>query len=47
VVEVAHLLQPDLLVIYGTFEVRKGTETSWFPFFQVRVKQGEDWLMSS
>lgn len=47
VVEGAHLLQPDLLVIYGTFEVRKGKETSRFPFFQIRVKSGEDWLMSS
>jgi hypothetical protein len=47
VVEVAYLLQPELLVIHGTFEVRNGRETSRFPFFQVRVKRGEDWLMAS
>lgn len=46
-VEVAYLLQPELLVIHGTFEVRNGRETSRFPVFQVRVKRGEDWLMAS
>jgi len=46
-VEMARLLQPDLLVIYGTFEIQKGSQTSRFPFFQVRVKKGDDWRISS
>jgi hypothetical protein len=46
VVDHARLLQDDLLTISGTFEITKEGQTSRFPFFQVRVKRGERWLIS-
>src|SRR5207249_9365254 len=43
-VDYARLLQPDLLLIAGTFEVsKKGSEPAKFPFVQVRFKQGDSW----
>jgi ketosteroid isomerase-like protein len=45
IVEFAQLVAPDVLVIYGTFEPNKGDMK--LPFQQVRVKQGEKWLISS
>ena len=44
-VESARLLAPDLLLIQGTFEPKAAGDR--FPFVQVRVKQGEAWLMKS
>lgn len=46
-VEHARFVTPQLLLITGTFEITKG-ETTWkLPFVQVRVKQGEKWLLNS
>lgn len=45
VVEFARFLEPDLLMIYGTFQPNTGQKA--LPFIQVRVKQGDEWLMSS
>lgn len=45
VVEFARFLQPDLLAIYGKFQPNTGSKP--LPFIQVRVKQGDRWLMSS
>jgi hypothetical protein len=46
VVDNARLLQNDLLTISGTFEITKEGQTSRFPFFQIRVKRGDRWLIS-
>ena len=47
-VEYAKLLAPDLLVIAGTFEPDQlATKPMKVPFYQVRVKQGEKWLIHS
>jgi ketosteroid isomerase-like protein len=47
-VEYARLLAPDLLVIAGTFEPDQLAEKPMkIPFYQVRVKQGEKWLIHS
>jgi ketosteroid isomerase-like protein len=47
-VEYAKLLAPDLLVIAGVFEPdQQAANPLKLPFFQVRVKQGDKWLMSS
>ncbi len=42
-VEVARLIAPDLLVIHGRFRLNTGQ--SEFPFVQMRVKQGPEWLI--
>jgi hypothetical protein len=47
-VEYARLLAPDLLVIAGIFEPnQQAANPLKIPFYQVRKKQGEHWLMSS
>jgi hypothetical protein len=47
-VEYAKLLAPDLLVIAGVFEPGLDAANPLkVPFYQVRVKHGEKWLMSS
>jgi len=47
-VEYARLLAPDLLVIAGTFEPNQlAPNPLKIPFYQVRIKQGENWLMTS
>ncbi len=47
IVEHARLISLDFLVISGTFEITQDSQTSRFPFLQVRVRQGDKWLMSS
>jgi ketosteroid isomerase-like protein len=44
VVEDAHFVGPDLLVIRGTFILDVGAEHP-IPFTQVRTKQGDRWLI--
>ncbi len=46
VVEYAHFVGTDLLIIHGTFTLDVSQEVS-FPFVQVRTKQGEKWLIMS
>ena len=47
-VEYARLLAPDLLVIAGTFEPNQlAAKPLKLPFYQVRVKQGDKWLIHS
>lgn len=47
-VEYARLLAPDLLVIAGTFEPDQLADKPLkVPFYQVRVKKGEKWLIHS
>jgi ketosteroid isomerase-like protein len=47
-VEYAKLLAPDILVIAGTFEPNtQDAKSLKVPFYQVRIKQGDKWLMSS
>src|SRR5271165_5246848 len=47
-VEYAKLIAPDVLVIAGTFETNTlKPDSPKVPFYQVRVKKGDQWLMSS
>ena len=47
-VEYARLLAPDVLVIAGTFEPNQLAEKPLkVPFYQVRIKQGDKWLIQS
>jgi ketosteroid isomerase-like protein len=47
-VEYARLLAPDLLVIAGMFEPDQlAVKPMKVPFYQVRVKQGDKWLIHS
>ncbi len=47
-VEYAKFLAPDILVIAGTFDTNTlKLDSPKIPFYQVRVKQGDKWLMSS
>ncbi len=47
-VEYAKLIAPDVLVIAGTFDINTlKPDSPKVPFYQVRVKKGEKWLMSS
>ncbi len=47
-VEYAKLLAPDMLVIAGVFEPDTNDPNSLkVPFYQVRIKKGEHWLISS
>jgi ketosteroid isomerase-like protein len=47
-VDYARLLAPDLLVIAGTFEPNQlAAKPMKLPFYQVRTKQGEKWLIHS
>jgi ketosteroid isomerase-like protein len=47
-VEYAKLLAPDTLVIAGTFEPNQLADKPMkVPFYQVRLKQGEKWLIHS
>jgi ketosteroid isomerase-like protein len=44
----ARLLSPELLVIAGTFEPNQlAAKPLKLPFYQVRVKQGDKWLIHS
>jgi ketosteroid isomerase-like protein len=43
-VEFARLISPDLLVVHGRF--RPDVDKTEWPFVQMRVKQGERWLLS-
>ena len=46
-VEYARKLAPDVLVIAGTFDTNTlKPDAPKIPFYQVRVKKGEKWLMS-
>ena len=45
-VELARLIDSSILVIYGTFNPDVNGDLA-VQFFQVRVKQGEKWMMSS
>lgn len=47
-VEYARLLAPDVLVIAGTFEPNQlAAKPLKVPFYQVRVKRGDKWLIHS
>jgi ketosteroid isomerase-like protein len=47
-VEYAKFLARDILVIAGTFEVNTlKPDSPKLPFYQVRVKEGDKWLLSS
>ena len=46
VVEFARLVEPGLLVIQGTFQPDVA-KSGKYPFTQVRVKQGDKWLIKS
>ena len=46
VVEFAHFVGTDLLIIHGTFTLDVSQGLS-FPFVQVREKQGDQWLILS
>jgi ketosteroid isomerase-like protein len=47
-VEYAKLLASDLLVIAGTFDTNTlKPDSIKVPFYQVRLKEGDKWLMSS
>ncbi|WP_165232932.1 hypothetical protein [Aquisphaera insulae] len=47
-VEYAKLIAPDILVIAGTFDVNTlQSDAPKVPFYQVRVKEGDKWLISS
>lgn len=47
-VEYAKLLAPDIVVIAGTFEPNTlDPKPLKVPFYQVRIKQSDKWLMSS
>ncbi len=43
-VEFARLIAPDILVVHGKFQPNTGEAR--LPFVQLRVKQGDRWLMS-
>jgi len=47
-VEYAKLIAPNVLVIAGTFDTNTlKPDSPKVPFYQVRVKKGDQWLMSS
>src|SRR5262245_35382918 len=46
VVEFAHFVGTDLLIIHGTFRLDVSQGAS-IPFIQVRAKKGEKWLLMS
>lgn len=47
-VEYAKLIAPDVLVIAGTFDINTlKPDSPKVSFYQVRVKKGDQWLMSS
>jgi ketosteroid isomerase-like protein len=46
VVEFAHLIGSDLLIIHGTFSLDVSQGGS-LPFVQVRAKKGDQWLLMS
>jgi ketosteroid isomerase-like protein len=47
-VEYAKFIAPDILVIAGTFDINTlKPDSPKIPFYQVRMKQGDKWLMSS
>ncbi len=47
-VEYAKLIAPDVLAIAGTFDTNTlKPDSPKVPFYQVRVKKGEQWLLSS
>jgi hypothetical protein len=48
IVEYAKFLAPDILVIAGTFETNTlKPDSPKIPFYQVRLKTGDKWLLSS
>ncbi len=44
-VEYARLVQPDLLLIAGTFQIKADDDVSRYPFVQTRVLRDERWLV--
>lgn len=46
VVEFARVIAPGLMVIHGTFQPDT-SKSGIYPFVQVRVKQGDKWLIKS
>lgn len=46
VVESARLVAPDLMIVQGTFQPDVD-KPGKYPFVQVRVKQGDQWLMKA
>lgn len=46
IVESAHFVGDDLLIIHGTFAPDLGTNSK-IPFVQVRVKEGDNWRIMS
>ena len=47
-VDYARLIGSDFLMIAGTFEVKRGLlDVTRMPFVQLRVKQGDRWLIQS
>ncbi len=47
-VEYAKLIAPEVLVIAGTFDLNTlKPDSPKLPFYQVRVKKGDQWLISS
>jgi hypothetical protein len=47
VVEAAHYVGPDILIIHGTFQLDTSTARDPVPFLQVRVKQDDAWRILS
>lgn len=45
-VEYARLLSPDILVIHGNFQPNVANPGK-YPFVQVRIKEGDKWLMKT
>ncbi len=43
-VESARMVGPDILLIQGQFRPTEGSQ--FYPFTQVRVRQGDNWLMA-
>jgi hypothetical protein len=47
IVEYARKIAPDVLVIAGTFDINTlKPDSPKIPFYQVRVRKGEKWLIS-
>ena len=47
VVEFAHQVGPDLMIIHGTFALGADAPSRPLPFVQVRTRQGDRWLILS
>ena len=44
-VELARLISPDILVVHGRFRPNAGERE--LPFVQMRVKQGDQWMLKT